>query len=68
MVKWHARDVQGWLGIWDIKSFRPRLFWKAHAAGILSIEEYSKGIITLVLPSPLSSLFFLGRKLMQCGI
>ena len=39
-------DIDGWVGAWDLETFRPRLFWKAHASGMLTIEPYLKGVLT----------------------
>lgn len=39
-------DVDGWVSVWDLKTFRPRLFWQAHEAGILSIAEWNEGFLT----------------------
>ncbi|SGY43649.1 BQ5605_C001g00042 [Microbotryum silenes-dioicae] len=39
-------DVEGWVITWNLSSFRPRLVWKPHEAGILTIEEFDDGLLT----------------------
>ncbi|ORY77635.1 WD40-repeat-containing domain protein [Leucosporidium creatinivorum] len=42
----YSGDVDGWLAVWDLNTFRPRLFWRPHTAGLLSIEEWDSGLLT----------------------
>lgn len=37
------------MAVWDLKIFRPALFWKAHDGGLLAIEEWEEGILTYML-------------------
>lgn len=36
------------MAVWNLKTFRPILFWKAHEGGLLSIEPWAAGILTCV--------------------
>lgn len=42
------RDAEGFVSIWDLRSYRPLYFWKAHKAGLLTLKEFDGGIITYV--------------------
>ncbi|GAA5936391.1 hypothetical protein JCM1841_002926 [Sporobolomyces salmonicolor] len=42
----YSGDTDGFLAVWDLKTFRPKLFWKAHEGGLLSIEEMGHGLLT----------------------
>ncbi|KAM0755087.1 WD40 repeat-like protein [Meredithblackwellia eburnea MCA 4105] len=41
-----AGDIDGFVGVWDLRTFRPRYFWKAHDAGLLDIVEWEGGLLT----------------------
>ncbi|KAK4046597.1 Astra associated protein 1 Asa1 [Microbotryomycetes sp. JL201] len=43
----YSGDADGWVAIWDLITFRPRAFWKAHDAGVLTIEPLGPtGLVT----------------------
>ncbi|GAA5954947.1 hypothetical protein JCM21900_005943 [Sporobolomyces salmonicolor] len=42
----YSGDTDGFVAVWDLKTFRPKLFWKAHEGGLLSIEEMGHGLLT----------------------
>lgn len=42
------RDVDGFVAVWSLAIFRPLLFFRAHEAGILTIESYAQGVLTCV--------------------
>ncbi|SCV73326.1 BQ2448_7252 [Microbotryum intermedium] len=42
----YSGDVEGWVIVWELSSFRPQLVWKPHVAGILTIEEFDAGLLT----------------------
>ncbi|BGP26949.1 Astra associated protein 1 Asa1 [Rhodotorula toruloides] len=39
-------DTNGFVAVWDLRSFRPRFFWKAHDRGVLGVEEHGNGVLT----------------------
>ncbi|BGP34618.1 Astra associated protein 1 Asa1 [Rhodotorula toruloides] len=39
-------DTDGFVALWELRSFRPRFFWKAHEQGVLSVEEHGDGVLT----------------------
>lgn len=60
-----SSDVDGHVAVWDLKVFRPRLFWKAHEGGLLAVEEWDEGILSCVSPhaaSPLPETFIPTNK------
>ncbi|GAA5915880.1 hypothetical protein JCM5296_002521 [Sporobolomyces johnsonii] len=42
----YSGDTDGFVAAWDLKTFRPKLFWKAHEGGLLSLEEMGDGLLT----------------------
>ncbi|KAI5479676.1 WD repeat protein [Pseudohyphozyma bogoriensis] len=39
-------DIQGHVAVWDLTIFRPRLFWRPHAMGVLTLIEFDGGLLT----------------------
>ena len=38
-------DIDGWVGVWDLRTFRPVYFWKAHEGGLLSLADWGGGLL-----------------------
>ncbi|GAA5895766.1 hypothetical protein JCM8208_005082 [Rhodotorula glutinis] len=42
-----SADTDGFVAVWDLRTFRPRYFWRAHDAGILGLAELGdQGLLT----------------------
>ncbi|BGP50896.1 Astra associated protein 1 Asa1 [Rhodotorula kratochvilovae] len=39
-------DTDGFVAVWDLRTFRPRYFWRAHEGGILGLEEVDGALLT----------------------
>jgi len=41
----YSGDIDGWVGVWDLGTFRPVYFWRAHEGGLLSLADWQGGIL-----------------------
>jgi WD40 repeat protein len=41
----YSGDIDGWVGVWDLRTFRPVYFWKAHEGGVLTLADWQDGLL-----------------------